>query len=266
MYAEYRKKLMQYYDEFWKSNFNTLEKEYSKYFLREKQRLISKSLEISDKDILLDLGCGSGLSLIPVASRSKIALGIDISIECLKSLKTKLLSSYFVNSLLETIPLKTSSIDKVVCAAVMEHVVDDKVVLTEVHRILRPEGLVVFNIPNGYSFFYWPKRIIRLFLAAIGIIEPYKEGETDCRNVGKIAHLRRYSKSHFISLLRNNGFTVIKCVGLFIDNGNRFNAIARRLSDNAFLYYLLTSISKIFPSMGLQLIITAKKSYDYGIK
>lgn len=253
------RKLMRYYDDFWSANFDTIAQEYGKPFLREKRCLISKLLDVGPKDVVLDLGCGNGLSLIS-ASKCRLLLSVDISMVCLRPIKKLRGEVSFINSIAENTALKPNSVDKIICAELMEHVIDDVKVLREIHRILKPSGTVVFNIPNGYSFFYWPKRIVRLLLSRLKLKERYEEGQTYWENIGEVAHLRRYSKKMFTSRLSNNGFTVNRCVGLFIDNGNRFNALMKPLSNNFISYGIFTSISKLFPSMGRELIVVCKKT------
>jgi SAM-dependent methyltransferase len=45
------------------------------------------------------------------------------------------------------IPLATASVDAVIVQAVLEHVVDPEQVVSEIHRVLRPDGLVYAETP-----------------------------------------------------------------------------------------------------------------------
>lgn len=261
---KYWRTVRAYYDEIWESKFNDFYKEYSRYFLEERKRLLSKYINLSEHEILVDIGCGSGLSLVKEISKARLFLGMDISLKCLKLLKNRLSTGYLINALAENIPLKENSINKIICVEVMEHIIDDEATIKEIYRVLIPGGIAIFNIPNGYSFFYWPKRIFRWVLCKLGMKGPYVEGETHWEHIGRVDHLRRYSRSRFAALLQNNGFLVRKNFGLFIDNGNRFNAFFRKLSDNAASYYFFTTLSKIFPSLGLKLfIVSEKKNNDH---
>ncbi len=50
-----------------------------------------------------------------------------------------------------TIPLDDGSIDCAICTEVLEHLPDPEAVLSEIHRVLKPDGLVFISVP-----FLWP--------------------------------------------------------------------------------------------------------------
>jgi SAM-dependent methyltransferase len=45
------------------------------------------------------------------------------------------------------LPFEDSSFDVIVCAHVLEHVPDDRSAITELYRVLRPEGTAVIQVP-----------------------------------------------------------------------------------------------------------------------
>jgi SAM-dependent methyltransferase len=49
------------------------------------------------------------------------------------------------------VPLPSDSVDVVLCLDVLEHLLDPGLCLNEAHRILRPDGLVVVNVPNHFN-------------------------------------------------------------------------------------------------------------------
>ena len=49
------------------------------------------------------------------------------------------------------IPLKDNSVDTVILSDVLEHISDPEKLLTEVHRVCRPQANLLMSVP----FFYW---------------------------------------------------------------------------------------------------------------
>lgn len=52
---------------------------------------------------------------------------------------------------LHSIPLEDNSFDLFMCNHVMEHVEDDHQVMSEVFRILKPNGIAIMQVPQDYS-------------------------------------------------------------------------------------------------------------------
>ncbi|HSJ35520.1 MAG TPA: class I SAM-dependent methyltransferase, partial [Acidimicrobiia bacterium] len=48
---------------------------------------------------------------------------------------------------LTAVPLKSASVDAIICVHVLEHIIEDKAAITEMHRILRPGGWAVISVP-----------------------------------------------------------------------------------------------------------------------
>lgn len=94
---------------------------------------------------LLDIGCGKmpykSLILAP-PSRVKQYIGLDLD------------NGYGTPDLHwdgKTIPLGNNSVDCAIATEVFEHCPDIKTVLSEILRVLRPDGLLFFTVP-----FLWP--------------------------------------------------------------------------------------------------------------
>ena len=51
------------------------------------------------------------------------------------------------------IPCKSNSYHIILCSHVLEHVLDDKSAMKELYRILRPDGLVILQVPIGRKTF-----------------------------------------------------------------------------------------------------------------
>lgn len=87
-----------------------------------------------------------------LAQRGACVTGIDPSIACLeaarKHAQSQGLKIVYCEGVGENIPLDTHSVDRVVCVDVLEHVQDLEKVIIEIHRVLRPHGILFFDTVN----------------------------------------------------------------------------------------------------------------------
>jgi ubiquinone/menaquinone biosynthesis C-methylase UbiE len=114
-----------------------------------------------------DLGCGTGLMLHKLAARYERVVGLDISHEMLtgydaagqpKGSKVGLLRADMA-----ALPLADRVLDVVLCRSALHHMDDEVGVLSEVCRVLKPEGRLILGEPaNDFPIFrlarWWVKR------------------------------------------------------------------------------------------------------------
>lgn len=257
--------LKNYYDKYWESKI-PFDKPYtdphSPLYVDKRLRLAQEytSIRKLSQGVVLDLGCGPRVYLGKFHG-DNLNIGIDISFRVLSGIKNYSSQVRLINAAAENIPLKDFSADIIFCMHIMEHVVDEQAVLAEMKRVLKPNGCILFQIPNGYSAFYCPKRITRIFLAKISG-KKYSEGETlyDC--IGKEAHLRRYSLKKILRLLRENGFRVKKARGIFIDNAGRFPQAFDALIRNKVVFSLFSLLSALFPTLGAEFTVLVQTKHE----
>lgn len=105
----------------------------------------------TNKDVL-DLGCGGGFLAEELARRGARVVGVDPSHGAISAAvdhaRRSSLDIRYVVSAGESIPLPDASCDVVACVDVLEHVADLKLVIAEVRRVLRRDGLFVFDTIN----------------------------------------------------------------------------------------------------------------------
>lgn len=99
------------------------------------------------KGSILDLGCGSGeYSLIMSKKKNNLVTALDIvmspEFEKINSKNIKKIISDAHN-----LPFEDNSFDACLIADVLEHVKDSGTILSEVRRVLKPDGILVINMP-----------------------------------------------------------------------------------------------------------------------
>lgn len=101
---------------------------------------------------VLDLGCAGGFMAETLAERGALVTGIDpasLAIEAARGhAATQNLSIRFDVGAGEKLPYQSDAFDIVVCVDVLEHVEDLSKVFSEVRRVLRPDGLFLFDTIN----------------------------------------------------------------------------------------------------------------------
>ncbi len=101
---------------------------------------------------VLDYGCGTGELVLELLRGNADAFGCDIfygGADRLASVPTKLLESGVIKVMDGSIiPFDRASFDYVINNQVMEHVEDLDAVLAEIHRVLKPGGMVLSLFPS----------------------------------------------------------------------------------------------------------------------
>lgn len=158
--------------------------------VRIRARVVTSALASWPGEDVLDAGCGPGVTSLTLARRGYRVTAIDTDpakIETLRllarshgqSLATRLASVC-------ELPFRDSSFDKVLCAEVLEHVEDDRRAVSELARVLRPEGILVITVPSEQS-----------------IAHAYQ---------AEFAHVRPgYTPQSLIALLREQSLVPVSC-------------------------------------------------------
>jgi len=101
---------------------------------------------------ILDIGCGDGvlLSLIYQKTNSKIT-GIDSDKDSLKSAKLIFrqmkISAKFIRASAYQLPFKVNQFDIVIAAEIIEHLNNPNKLLSEMARVIKPDGKAIITTP-----------------------------------------------------------------------------------------------------------------------
>jgi ubiquinone/menaquinone biosynthesis C-methylase UbiE len=120
-------------------------------------------LDIQPGDEILDLGCGEGfITMVMTELHREISItSVDWNTDLLKSAEGWISRKghiTFVNCDMETgLPFEDNTFDKAVFNQVLEHLNKDEYVLSELHRVMKPGGVVALTVPNrNYPFLFDP--------------------------------------------------------------------------------------------------------------
>ena len=128
---------------------------------------------------LVDAGAGTGSILARVKDGSA-AVGIEGDWNLARAGRTNHNVTFVVANLAQGIPLSSQSVDVVLALDVLEHLDDDRTVMDEVFRILRPSGRFIISVPAFQSL--WS------------------------RHDELHHHKRRYSKQALLDIITSTGF------------------------------------------------------------
>lgn len=95
---------------------------------------------------LLDVGCANGEVLKPLLSKHSIH-GVDVSEVEVERARANGLKAEKINGD-STLPYEDKVFDYVFSGETIEHIVDTDLFLSEINRVLKPNGTVILTMPN----------------------------------------------------------------------------------------------------------------------
>ena len=164
-----------------------LESVYRKLALHDHIAFITKAAGVRGVDVL-DVGCGSGTLLGLLKQRGFRVNGLDFSPEAAAIAKAENGVDVAVGSL-EEAHFPAESFDVVTLFHVMEHVTNPRLVLAQVSRVLKPNGVAILQVPNIES---WQFKIFGARWYGLDIPR----------------HVIDYSRNSMLKLLADSGFVV----------------------------------------------------------
>jgi SAM-dependent methyltransferase len=106
------------------------------------------NIDLRGKNIL-DVGCGDGYAASRVFAGVEYATytGVDLAPKKLAALHGNVDRAFPAMSDAEALPFKAGSFDCVFCSEVLEHLVDPRAALGEIHRVLTDGGIFILSTP-----------------------------------------------------------------------------------------------------------------------
>ena len=103
---------------------------------------------------LLDIGCKYAL-LRDLIIDQKLSIdysGIDISDKVFEKIKNFDPAKFFVADVSKSLPFEDNSFDYIFALEIMEHVESPTLMLNEIHRVLKNDGVLILSCPNVYAW------------------------------------------------------------------------------------------------------------------
>ena len=130
------------------------------YNYRLRRRAINAVIDEAKPDVILEVG--SGLSPI-VTDRDRIVYS-ELSFRALQTLKRHNNSrGHYVVADGTQLPFKDGAVPCVVCSEVLEHVENDEQAISELARVLKPNGLACITVPHRMFYFAADDRFVHHF-------------------------------------------------------------------------------------------------------
>lgn len=151
----------------------------------------------------LDVGCGDGnVSGRWLKAHGCDYVGVDISQHAVDQAEMNGLSAVRIDDA-SALPFDAGSFDVAVCVEVVEHLFQPMGAMLEIHRILRPGGILMVTTPN---IAYWRRR---LDLALLGRWNPL--GDTlSVDQPWRDPHIRFFNPGALKRMLRAAGFEDVR--------------------------------------------------------
>ena len=140
---------------------------------------------ISQKDKVIDVGCGPGEILSGL--NCKVKVGCDIALEYLISLEPPI-TPILCN--VEKLPFK-NEFDLAICTAVLEHVLDPYSTLENIYNVLKKDGKLYARFPIEKDLSHYANRKYEFI------------------------HLRTFDEEKLIKILEETGFKVKRTKRIF---------------------------------------------------
>jgi len=141
------------------------------------------SINISTKELAIDIGCGAGSNLNVLSSKGIHTIGLDHSLYALTLVRRRL-ELPLINGDLNKLPLRSNSIGLIVAMDILEHLDNDVDGISEFYRVLKKGGNLILTVP-AFKFLWGIQDVVT-------------------------GHKRRYSKKDILTKLVQGGFEILR--------------------------------------------------------
>ena len=124
------------------------------------QTIDLKKMQLKPNSKFLDLGCGEGRHCFGAYMSEEIdVFGFDMSLSDVGKAKenfdqfnenTSTKSCNFGVADAKKLPFKDNTFDFIICSEVLEHIIDYQSALSEINRILKPDGKLAVSVPKFF--------------------------------------------------------------------------------------------------------------------
>lgn len=234
---------------------------------RAREHEIFRALHLKPDDVLLDIGCASGHEVFTAAPHIKKGVGVDIAKSFTDAAEKfakehNISNTEFFHVDAEQLPFPDNSFSKIICSEVIEHVVEPQILLNEIRRVLTPDGIVVFTVPNWNSRGTLYKRIMNGFRPFP--FTPLTDFSMEGIAAHGDAHVWQFTIPEFRTLVESAGFQTLYTGGAAFIDGPKIGRIIQIVNSLAVFRWLTFSTEKflaqvpLFKIFGRQIILSAR--------
>ncbi len=188
-----------------------------------------------DPGRLLDVGCGAGSFLVEAQRNGFEVVGQEVSPFFIDYCRREHGLTIFDDEI-EDLDLVAGTFDFVTAFDVIEHHPNPRLLLREMHRLLRPGGIIVISTHDIGNWF------ARLYGSQWRFIDP-------------IAHLTYFTRNSLTSMMKSSGFRILHKGGMHTIDGstaaetkNRILQFFRVIVLRALVIWLYKPISERIPA------------------
>ena len=154
----------------------------------------------------VDVGCGDGTTTGHWLSRHAAEyVGVDVSANAVEAAQARGFQAQQVDDS-STLPFEDASFDVATCIEVLEHVFEPHSTVREIHRVLKPGGVLIATVPNVA---YWRRR---LDMAVLGRWNPLGD-DLSTKAPWRDPHIRFFTVRTLKRMLGDAGFEPVAVGG-----------------------------------------------------
>jgi alkylated DNA repair protein alkB family protein 8 len=196
-----------------KKDYNLIAKDFSGKRKEIWEELLFLFEDLTEKEKILDLGCGNGRWYKIFKEKKVEYIGVDNSEKLIEIAKKNFSEGNFILAEAISLPFENNFFDKVYCIALLHQIPSDffrKKVLLEIKRVLKPEGKLILTV---WKIFRLKEKLL---LLKYTILKLLGRSKLDWRDVfipwGKktLRYYHCFSEKELKKLLKETGFEILK--------------------------------------------------------
>lgn len=126
-----------------------------------KRKVVYKLINVfTQRGKVLDIGAGTGKILQELKQKGWQVEGLESAEKAIQFCKKRGIETKFIDIQNQNFPFANESFDLVIILDVLEHLDDEKKVISEIERVLKPAGVVIVTAPAYPKLYsYWDKMV-----------------------------------------------------------------------------------------------------------
>ena len=208
-------------------------------------------LEMAEKDSLLELGLGHGITASRFAGKFRRYVVLDGSEKVIQRFKAVYPSEVqkieIVKTFFETFqPIE--AFQNILMGFVLEHVDDPAIILDRFKPLLRADGSLFITVPNAEA-------LNRRYGYEAGILADMTELSEFDRASG---HKRNWGIARWQELIKSSGYMIEKCEGLFLKPITTQQLLTLNLSES--ILQAMCKVGVDYPELCLGILMKCKRT------